>query len=193
MEFILSIIVIIIFLTMIEPNKYIYKRYYQVMVRHGPPWTIVWFVTCNTKLLFSPVLDMLGGYSFGCRGQIFMCECRQLLLVERTRNLRVLSLPSDSLVAVLFLVSDIRWRKSKLAIFKTSFINKTSLKIKLRFFSLLMFLTKKPTVPTFRSDKLRHHLVYGRVSTLSRFTSARFGDEFKDDHLIKPDEMFNVI
>lgn len=37
MELILSIIVITIFLTMIEPKKYIYKRYYQVMVRHGPP------------------------------------------------------------------------------------------------------------------------------------------------------------
>ena len=37
MEFILSIIVIIVFLTMIEPKRKIYKRYYQVMVRHGPP------------------------------------------------------------------------------------------------------------------------------------------------------------
>ena len=36
----------------------------------------------------------------------------------------------------------IPWMKSKLAIFKTSFINKTSLKIKLRFFSLLIFLAR---------------------------------------------------
>lgn len=36
----------------------------------------------------------------------------------------------------------IPWRKSKLAIFKTSFINKTSLKIKRRFFSLLIFLAR---------------------------------------------------
>ena len=72
MEFILSIIVIIIFLTMIEPKRNIYKRYYQVMVRHGPPWTIVSFGTCNTKLLFSLVLDMLGEYFFGVEGR-FLC------------------------------------------------------------------------------------------------------------------------
>ena len=41
-----------------------------------------------------------------------------------------------------YLVWFISWMKSKLAIFKTSFINKTSLKIKRRFFSLLIFLAR---------------------------------------------------
>lgn len=56
--------------------------------------------------------------------------------------------PSGSDVAVRFLWLSLYFdcffkrMKSKLAIFKTSFINKTSLKIKLRFFSLLIFLAR---------------------------------------------------
>lgn len=46
---------------------------------------------------------------------------------------------------VILFNQEIPWMKSKLAIFKTSFINKTSLKIKLRFFSLLKFLYWYPT------------------------------------------------
>ena len=85
MEFILSIIVIIIFLTMMEAKKHIYKRYYQVMVRHGPPWTSLLKVYIIVACFF-----IRGGIIFCCKTQYLYYES---MLIPRPSGLS--NRPSD--------------------------------------------------------------------------------------------------